>query len=197
MRKMLSRQCPHSGKPASRETTLVVDSCSVRLYRRYRPSCCGSGCRSRQGRSLCCVPRRQRRLEDRNVPSLAAEPDQFLQWQLVFFRSGARKNKVMAPIADQLSNQDIRDLAAYFSSFKPPSGSGEGRDERPELTEAARKRRPPEGAPHATAIISPVPRPSRASQANARTTWSKHCMTTSPVSVSVAVWRLWPRWLIL
>src|SRR6516162_155290 len=26
-----------------------------------------------------------------NTPSLAAEPDQFLQWQLVFFRSGAQE----------------------------------------------------------------------------------------------------------
>jgi cytochrome c553 len=34
-----------------------------------------------------------------NVPSLAGEPDQFLQWQLVCFRSGARKNEVMEPVA--------------------------------------------------------------------------------------------------
>jgi cytochrome c553 len=49
-----------------------------------------------------------------NTPSLAGQPDLFLQWQLVFFRSGSRKNEVMQPIAEQLSNEDIRNLCAYF-----------------------------------------------------------------------------------
>jgi len=67
-----------------------------------------------------------------NTPSLAAQPDQFLQWQLVFFRSGARKNEIMAPIAEQLCNGDVRDLAAYFASLEPPEASGtETTDNRP------------------------------------------------------------------
>src|SRR5450432_1691032 len=33
-----------------------------------------------------------------NIPSLAGQPDQFIQWQLVFFRSGTRKNEQMQPI---------------------------------------------------------------------------------------------------
>jgi cytochrome c553 len=75
-----------------------------------------------------------------NTPSLAAQPDQFLQWQLVFFRAGARKNEVMVPIAEQLSNEDVRDLAAYFTSLKPSSSSaGETPDDRPELTEAGKQ----------------------------------------------------------
>jgi cytochrome c553 len=41
-----------------------------------------------------------------NTPSLAGQPDQFLQWQLVFFRSGSRKNEIMQPMAEQLSNED-------------------------------------------------------------------------------------------
>jgi cytochrome c553 len=56
-----------------------------------------------------------------NIPSLAGQPDLFLQWQLVFFRSGSRKNEVMQPIAEQLSNQDIRNLGAYFASLPPPA----------------------------------------------------------------------------
>src|SRR6476646_2336287 len=55
-----------------------------------------------------------------NIPSLAAQPDQFLQWQLVFFRGGARKNEQMQPIAEQVSNEDIRLLGAYFASLTPP-----------------------------------------------------------------------------
>src|SRR3984885_3295839 len=50
-----------------------------------------------------------------NIPSLAAQPDQFIQWQLVFFRSGARKNEQMQPIVEQINNEDIRNLGAYFA----------------------------------------------------------------------------------
>ncbi len=74
-----------------------------------------------------------------NTPSLAAQPDRFLQWQLVYFRSGARKNELMGPIAEQLSNTDIRDFAAYFGAFKAQGVSSSARDDSPELTEAARK----------------------------------------------------------
>jgi cytochrome c553 len=55
-----------------------------------------------------------------NVPSLAAQPDQFIQWQLVFFRAGTRKNEQMQPIVEQLTNDDIRNLGAYFASLPPP-----------------------------------------------------------------------------
>ena len=55
-----------------------------------------------------------------NMPSLAAQPDLFIQWQLVFFRAGTRKNEQMQPIVDQLSNEDIRNLGAYFASLEPP-----------------------------------------------------------------------------
>jgi cytochrome c553 len=54
-----------------------------------------------------------------NIPSLAGQPDQFIQWQLVFFRSGARKNEQMQPIAEQVSNEEIRNLGAYFASLTP------------------------------------------------------------------------------
>ncbi|XUM23554.1 c-type cytochrome [Bradyrhizobium oligotrophicum S58] len=54
-----------------------------------------------------------------NIPSLAGQQDQFIQWQLVFFRAGTRKNEAMKPIVDQLSNEDIRNLGAYFASLQP------------------------------------------------------------------------------
>jgi len=56
----------------------------------------------------------------KNVPSLAGQPDQFIQWQLVFFRSGSRKNEQMQPIVEQLDNEGIRNLGAYFASLTPP-----------------------------------------------------------------------------
>jgi cytochrome c553 len=55
-----------------------------------------------------------------NMPSLAGQPDQFIQWQLVYFRAGARKNEQMQPIVEQLNNEDIRNLGAYFASLAPP-----------------------------------------------------------------------------
>ena len=54
-----------------------------------------------------------------NIPSLAGQPDQFTQWQLVFFRGGSRKNEQMQPIVEQLNNEDIRNLGAYFASLSP------------------------------------------------------------------------------
>jgi cytochrome c553 len=78
-----------------------------------------------------------------NTPSLAGQPDQFIQWQLVFFRSGTRKSEVMQPIADQLNNDDIRNLGAYFASLAPPRASKP--DDNPDLSrkgaEAAAGRR--------------------------------------------------------
>ena len=66
-----------------------------------------------------------------NTPSLAGQPDQFIQWQLVFFRGGARKSDVMTPMAEQLSNEDIRNIGAYFASLTPPKGAA---DDNPDLS---------------------------------------------------------------
>jgi cytochrome c553 len=68
-----------------------------------------------------------------NVPSLAAQPDQFIQWQLVFFRAGTRKNEQMQPIVEQLNNDDIRNLGAYFASLEPPKASKP--DDNPDLSQ--------------------------------------------------------------
>src|SRR3978361_225880 len=67
-----------------------------------------------------------------NIPSLAAQPDQFIQWQLVFFRAGSRKNEQMQPIVEQLNNDDIRNLGAYFASLAPPKATTP--DDNPDLS---------------------------------------------------------------
>ena len=66
-----------------------------------------------------------------DIPSLAGQPDQFIQWQLVFFRSGTRTNEQMQPIVEQLSNDDIRSLGAYFASLDPPKSLA---DDNPDLS---------------------------------------------------------------
>jgi len=58
-----------------------------------------------------------------NIPSLAGQQDQFIQWQLVYFRAGSRKNEAMQPIVEQLNNEDIRNIGAYFASLTPPKAS--------------------------------------------------------------------------
>jgi cytochrome c553 len=67
-----------------------------------------------------------------NIPSLAGQPDQFIQWQLVFFRSGTRKNEQMQPIVEQINNDDIRNLGAYFATLTPPKASQP--DDNPDLS---------------------------------------------------------------
>jgi cytochrome c553 len=67
-----------------------------------------------------------------NIPSLAGQPDQFIQWQLVFFRAGSRKNEQMQPIAEQINNEDVRSLGAYFAALAPPKASSS--DDNPDLS---------------------------------------------------------------
>src|SRR6478752_109739 len=66
-----------------------------------------------------------------NIPSLAGQPDQFLQWQLVFFRAGSRKNDQMQPIAEEITNEDVRNLGAYFAALTPPTAA---EDKDPDLS---------------------------------------------------------------
>src|SRR5208282_1450737 len=54
------------------------------------------------------------------TPSLAGQSDEFVQWQLVYFRAGTRKSEVMGPIAEALNNEEIRNLGAYYASLPPP-----------------------------------------------------------------------------
>jgi cytochrome c553 len=57
------------------------------------------------------------------VPSIAQQPAQFIATSLFMFREGNRKDLQMSPMAANLSNTDLNDLAAYFSARKaaPPS----------------------------------------------------------------------------
>ena len=49
-------------------------------------------------------------------PNIAGQNAAYLGIQLANYRSGARYHSLMTPIAQSLSEQDLRDLAAYFSS---------------------------------------------------------------------------------
>ncbi len=49
-------------------------------------------------------------------PKLAGQHSSYIVKQLQNYKSGARENAIMAGIAAMLSEQDMNDLAAYFSS---------------------------------------------------------------------------------
>ena len=53
-----------------------------------------------------------------DAPNLAGQPALYLGTQLRAYRSGARRHEVMAVIAKPLSDVDIDNLAAWFSSQK-------------------------------------------------------------------------------
>lgn len=51
-------------------------------------------------------------------PNLAGQKEMYLSKQLKDFKSGARKDPVMAPMAMGLSDADIANISAYFASLK-------------------------------------------------------------------------------
>jgi len=55
-----------------------------------------------------------------NIPHIAAQPSLSIFYQLVQFREGMRKGGGMEVFAKPLSDDDIRDIAAYFSALPPP-----------------------------------------------------------------------------
>lgn len=50
-------------------------------------------------------------------PIIASQPADFLEKALRDYKSGKRKNPLMGPQALNLSKQDMKDLAAYYSSL--------------------------------------------------------------------------------
>ena len=52
-------------------------------------------------------------------PSIAGQHAEYIARQLQAFKSGARSNVLMSPMAAPLSDEDIRDLAAYYAAQRP------------------------------------------------------------------------------
>jgi len=62
-------------------------------------------CHGKNGKSL-----------DPNYPNLAGQHESYLIKALSDYRAGRRTNAIMSTFASQLSNQDIQDVAAWYSS---------------------------------------------------------------------------------
>ena len=52
------------------------------------------------------------------APHLAGESQIYIETQLKAFRTGKRVNEMMSVIASDLTDEDIRNLAAWYSSIK-------------------------------------------------------------------------------
>ena len=50
-----------------------------------------------------------------NFPKLAGQGEGYILKQLQEFKSGVRENAIMAGVASLLSEQDMKDIAAYYS----------------------------------------------------------------------------------
>jgi cytochrome c553 len=70
----------------------------------------------------CTMCHGERGMSDANSPNLAGQYASVVYKQLIDFQTGARTNAVMSPMAVNLSDQDMRDLAAYYASLpRPPA----------------------------------------------------------------------------
>jgi cytochrome c553 len=61
-----------------------------------------------------------RGMSDANSPNLAGQYASVIYKQLLDFQSGARRSAVMSPMVPNLSDQDMRDLAAYYAYLPRP-----------------------------------------------------------------------------
>ena len=55
-----------------------------------------------------------------DIPNLAAQPPLSITYQLIQFRGQQRKGGAMEALAAPLSDQDMRDIAAYYTSLPAP-----------------------------------------------------------------------------
>jgi len=60
-------------------------------------------------------------------PSLAGQHSTYIYKQLSDYKAGRRKNAVMSGMVSNLSDSDMRNLAAYFAAQKPKPGTAQDR----------------------------------------------------------------------
>jgi cytochrome c553 len=68
-----------------------------------------------------------------NFPKLAGQGKAYIVKQLQYFKSGERENAMMAGVALSLSDQDMEDVAAYYSIQTISENSAKGSEEMIEL----------------------------------------------------------------
>ena len=105
------------------------------------------------------------------IPSLAAQPDYYTQWQLIYFRGGARKSDVMGPISQALPTTTSKISALIMLRCRRPSRKPPPMN----LRSGARSLRRRVAARHAMPTIFLEMSSRRVLPTSARTCCSKRC----------------------
>jgi cytochrome c553 len=92
---------------------------SPQMLRAASANAIGSGATLALRCTMCHGPRGLSRAE---APNLAGQYAVAIYKQLVDFKTGARQSAVMQPLASDLSDADMRDLADYYAYLPRPSG---------------------------------------------------------------------------
>ncbi|WP_431825145.1 c-type cytochrome [Burkholderia sp. F1] len=74
----------------------------------------------------CTMCHGEKGMSQANSPNLAGQYAIAVYKQMQDFASGARQNAVMSPMVRGLSDQDMRDLAAYYASLPRPASTHTG-----------------------------------------------------------------------
>lgn len=61
-------------------------------------------------------------------PKLSGQHGAYIHKQLVSFKTGERKNAIMAPIAKGMTEEDMQNLIAYLAKSKPTPGAAKNKD---------------------------------------------------------------------
>jgi cytochrome c553 len=115
----------HERTVASRMKLMGLVAMGIAVFAVSEGNAAGSAAAGRQKAAMCqtCHGFDGRTMIP-EAPNLAGQPDIYLVKALKDFRSGARKNEMMSLVASTLKDQDIDDLAAYYSAIevtiKPP-----------------------------------------------------------------------------
>ena len=78
----------------------------------------------------CTMCHGERGMSEANSPNLAGQYPVVIYKELIDFQTGARTNAVMSPMAVNLSDQDRRDLAAYYAYLPRPAAARRSADDR-------------------------------------------------------------------
>ena len=104
-------------------TALIVGACAVAAFAVSNGFAAGSVIAGRQ-KALACQACHgmDGKAKIPEAPNLAGQSDIYLVKALKDYRSGARKNDMMSLVAPALKDQDIDDLAAYYSAIEVSVG---------------------------------------------------------------------------
>jgi cytochrome c553 len=94
-------------------------------------------------------------VDPQQFPNLAGQTEEAIFKQLRDFQGGSRASDIMGPIAQSLTEAQIRDVAAYFAEQKPVSASGGASSAPAKISELARNGDPARGIPSCDSCHGP------------------------------------------